>query len=93
MSVLNPIRHLAGKLNHFHIPQTRCMRIIVTANSLPEGNDATPLPSVDEILSLKHDSQQINPRVYHKFQLENQVHTHASTFNLPSTIFDDLNPH
>ena len=32
--MLNPIRNLSGKLNHFHIPQTRYFRIIELANSL-----------------------------------------------------------
>ena len=32
--MLNPIRNLGGKLNHFHIPQTRYFRIIELANSI-----------------------------------------------------------
>lgn len=39
--MLNPIKNLGGKLNHFHIPQTRYLRIIELANSIRFTNQNT----------------------------------------------------
>ena len=93
--MLNPIKHLAGKLNHLHIPQTRYLRIVELANSVrpatePKGlEDAT----VEEISSLRSDTATVDARTYHKFCFDLQVHTEAGVFASPSTIFDDLGPH
>lgn len=32
--MLNPLKHLSGKLNHLRIPQTRFLRAVELANSI-----------------------------------------------------------
>ena len=93
--MLNPIRHLAGKLNHLHIQQTRYLRAIELANAIRPSPDAKGLGdvSVEDIANLKSDTQHLDARTYHKFQFDLQVHTEASIFALPSAIFDDIGPH
>ena len=41
--MLNPIKHLAGKLNHLHIPQTRYLRIVELANSIRPSTESKGL--------------------------------------------------
>jgi hypothetical protein len=93
--MLNPIKHLSGKLNHLHIPQTRFLRIIELANVIRPASDAKGLEevSVDEITALKSDSQHLDVRAYHKFRFDLKVHSESAVLALPSTIFDDLSPH
>jgi hypothetical protein len=93
--MLNPIKHLAGKLNHLHLPQTRYLRIIELANSVRPSQQTQDYQqaTVDEILALKSDTDHLDPRAYHKFEFDLQVHTNSSVYALPSTIFDDLSPY
>lgn len=93
--MLNPIKHLSGKLTHLHIPQTRYLRIVELANSLRPSKESTGLGevSVEDINALKSDTTSVDARTYHKFCFDLQVHTEASVYALPSTIFDDLGPH
>ena len=95
MAMLNPIKHLSGKLNHFHLPQTRYFGIIKLANSVQPSNESQVYQqaTVEDILALKSDTKHLEPRAYYKFQFDLQVHTASSVYALPSTIFDDLNPH
>lgn len=93
--MLNPIKHLAGKLNHFHLPQTRYLRIIELANSVRPSQESQDYQqaSVEDILALKSNTRHLDPRAYHKFEFDLQVHTSSAVYALPSTIFDDLNPY
>jgi hypothetical protein len=94
-TMLNPIRHLSGKLNHLHIPQTRYLRIVELANSIRPSTKSKGLGevSVEDITALKSDTTTVDARTYHKFCFDLQVHTEAAVFASPSTIFDDLAPH
>ena len=93
--MLNPIKHLTGRLAHLHIPQTRYLRIVELANSIRPSNESSSLAdvSVEDINALKSDTGSVDARTFHKFCFDLQVHTEAAIFASPSTIFDDLNPH
>jgi len=44
--MLNPLRHLAGKLDHLHLPQGRYLRIIELANSIRPSSTASSLTEI-----------------------------------------------
>ncbi len=91
--MLNPLVHLAGKLNHLHLPQGQYLRIIELANSLrPADSSSLASHTPESILALKSNTA-LSTREYHKFQFDLQVHTESAVYSLPSTIYDDLNPH
>lgn len=37
--MLNPLRHLGGKLNHLHLPESRFFRAVQLANSINVQSD------------------------------------------------------
>lgn len=93
--MLNPLRHLGGKLAHLHIPQTRYLRAVECANGLrpADGAEGLAAVSVEEIAALRSRSDSVDARTYHKFRFDLQVHSEAALFASPSTAFDDLNAH
>jgi len=95
MIKLNPIKHLGGKLGHLHIPQSRYLRIVELANSLRARGSTSTLSnhSVEEIQALSSPTSSVNARSFHKFEFDLGVHSDSARKGLPSTVFDDLNPH
>jgi hypothetical protein len=94
--MLNPLRHLKGKLNHICLPQTQIMRAVLIANSLTPaptslGQDSSL--SVEDIRALGSRKAELDERRYHRFEFELMVHSQQAAFGLPSTVFDQLSAH
>jgi hypothetical protein len=68
--ILNPLRHLGGKLNHFHLPEGRFLRTVQLANSI-RGHAQPDSPfqqtSLEEIQALRSDTAALDQRAFHKF--------------------------
>ena len=92
--MLEPLKHLAGKLNHLIPPVRPFMRVIQVANTLrPAEQSSLDQHSPEDILALRSPTESVDPRLHHKFQFDLDVHTSAARFSSPSTVFDDPSPH
>ena len=94
--MLNPLRHLKGRLNHIRLPGNQVLRLIQianliqpTAHSLSQDDSVT----VDSINALKSNQKAINERSFHRFEFEYMVHSQNAHAGLPSTVLDQLTAH
>lgn len=68
--MLNPLKHLKGKLNHIKLPQVQLMRVYETANAIQgSGSSLSEDESVstEDILGLRSGEGRIEERRFHRF--------------------------